>query len=330
MNDIDRIIGLYLTGKANKEELDQLHQWLKASEENRQIFEIFKKNWNQRTGEPTLINEEEIFERIWKEGTSKTTHSTSLKLPYLLKIAASFLIILISGYLIFFFHDQSKEEITEIFKNPVVKENPAGQKSKLFLPDGTIVWLNAESSIKYLEEFTDSTRMINLTGEAYFEVAKDSLRPFIVRSGNVFAEALGTKFNINSFPENDDINVNLVSGKVKVTFSETEKDIILYPGEAISFDRYNQNPVKYQFDISKAAVWKEGILTFKNATFDQVVQGLERWYGVRIRVLGDPPQDWQFSGRFDNESMANVLKVMQYARDFQFKLKNKNVDIVFN
>ena len=330
MNNIDRIIGLYLAGNANKEELDQLHQWLKASAENKQIFEIFKKNWNQRTREPILINEEEIFERIWKKGTGKTTHSRSLRVTYLLKIAASFLIILITGYLIFSFHNQSKEAITEAFIKPVVKENPAGQKSKLFLPDGTIVWLNAESSIKYLEEFTDSTRMINLTGEAYFEVAEDSLRPFVVRSGNIFAEALGTKFNINSFPENDDINVNLVSGKVKVTFSETEKDIILNPGEAISFDRNHQNPVKYQFDISKAAVWKEGILTFKNATFDQVVQGLERWYGARIKVSGDPPQDWQFSGWFDNESMANVLKVMQYARDFQFKLKNKNVDIVFN
>lgn len=330
MNDIDRIIGLFLAGKASKSEVDQLQKWIKASPENRQIFEIFKKNWNERTEEPILINEEEVFERVWKEGTSARVSPKPFGFAYWGKIAATFLIVLIVSYLMFLFQNKSREETVGVSKQPVMKENPAGQKSRIFMPDGTIIWLNAESTLRYLEEFTDSVRVVNLDGEAYFEVAEDSLRPFIVRSGDIYTEALGTTFNINYFPENEDIAVNLISGKVKVTSAESEQDIILNPGEALSFDRNQQNSVKYKIDISKAAVWKDGILTFENATFEQIVQKLERWYGVRVNVEGDMPQNWQFSGWFDNESLVNVLKVMQYTRGFQFKLKNKHVNIVFN
>lgn len=330
MNDVDRIIGLFLAGKASKSEVDQLQKWIKASTENRQIFEIFKKNWNERTEEPILINEEEVFERVWKEGTGARVSPKPFGFAYWGKIAATFLIVVIVSYLMFLFQNKSGEETVGVMKQPVMKENPAGQKSRIFMPDGTIIWLNAESTLRYLEEFTDSVRVVNLDGEAYFEVAEDSLRPFIVQSGDIYTEALGTTFNINYFPENEDIAVNLISGKVKVTSSESEQDIILNPGEALSFDRNQQNSVKYKIDISKAAVWKDGILTFENATFEQIVQKLERWYGVRVNVEGDMPQDWQFSGWFDNESLVNVLKVMQYTRGFQFKLKNKHVNIVFN
>ena len=330
MNDIDRIIGLFLAGEASEEEVHQLQRWLKESAENRQVFEILKKNWPERTKEPVLVNEEEILERVWKAGTGATEKSKSHKAVYWAKIAASFLIAICVSYLIISLYNLSKMEEAGILKQPVIKENPAGQKSKIFLPDGTIVWLNAESTLLYQEEFTDSVRVVDLAGEAYFEVAEDSLRPFIVQSGGVSVEALGTTFNINFFPENLDIAVNLISGKVKVTVSESEKDIILNPGEGISFDRNDQRAVKYQFDIAAAAVWKDGILTFENDTFDQVVHKLERWYGVRIDVEGDLPGDWEFSGVFDNESLVHVLKVMQYARDFQFALKNKHVNIVFN
>lgn len=330
MDDIDRIIGLFLAGEASEEEVHQLQRWLKESAENRQTFELLKQNWLDRTKEPVLVNEEEVFERVWKAATGAKTKSKPFGLAYLVKIAASLIMLICVSYLIILSLNLSEKEEAGILQQPVIKENPAGQKSKIFLPDGTIVWLNAESTLQYQEEFTELARVVDLSGEAYFEVAEDSARPFIVQSGDISVEALGTIFNVNFFPENLDIAVNLISGKVKVTASESKKDIVLNPGEGISFDRNDQQAVKYRFDVAKAAVWKDGILTFENDTFDQVVQKLERWYGVRIDVEGDLPRDWQFSGLFDNESLVHVLKVMQYARDFQFELKNKDVNIVFN
>ena len=328
MNNIDQIIWQVLADKADKKDVDQLNQWLEQSDKNRQIFDVIKTNWNKRTKEPELINEDEVFDKVWQKGMGDSGERINKKLSKFLKIAASFLILITIGYFISTY-DYSMDEITQTSKSMVTKENPAGQKSKLFLPDGTIIWLNAESSVYYQDDFTDSVRLIQLTGEAYFEVAKDSLRPFIVQTENVFTEAIGTSFNINSYNENEHININLVSGKVQVNSNGLKERIILKPGEAVRYNRQNQKIDKYHFEVSDIIAWKDGILIFEDASYSHVVQKLKRWYGVDIESVGTPKNNWQFSGRFYNEYLANVLEVMQYNRDFQYELKNKHLKIIF-
>ena len=326
MSNIDYIIRQVLTGNANENEAYQFNQWLEKSDENKQVFEIIKNSWNRRTKEPTLINEEEIFEKVWQEGTGHR----GLNKPYfsnIVKFAASFVVIALFSYFLLSHNDSPEESNSKTVSSLITKENPAGQKSKLFLPDGSI---NAESSVQYMDDFTDSIRLVYLSGEAFFEVAKDSLRPFIVQTENVFTEAIGTVFNINSYAENENININLISGKVKIHTDDSDDGILLDPGEAICFNRINHRTKKQIFNLLNVTGWKDGILIFDDASFQQVVHSLKRWYGININIVGDPVSEWEFSGRFDNEYLINVLEVMQYNRDFEFNLKNKELTIIFN
>jgi len=324
-SDIDHLIFLNLSGTANKKEQGQLKEWMSESDQNRQTYHLLKKSWNIEITEPTLINEEEVFEKVWKEGVESKTHGAFISASFL-KIAASLLIIFMLGYLVMFVVNKPKTQLVEVHKKTIRKENPNGQKSKLFLPDGTIVWLNAKSSIEFLESFTDSTRIVHLKGEAYFEVTKDKLRPFIVKTNNVSTEALGTVFNINSFENERDINVKLVSGKVNVT--SNGKSFILNSGQAISVNRKTKSTNRYEFDNSDVAVWRNGVLIFKNASFDEVIHRLERWYGVSVHVTGPKPKDWQVSGKFDNKYLLEILSLIQYTRDFKFELNNKDLNII--
>lgn len=331
MKNIDHIIWLVLTDNADDKQKNHLNQWLDQSVENKKLFELIQNHWQGRTEEPVLINEEEVFDRIWQKGIEKPNGRFTKVIPTLIKIAASFLLLFVFGYFIVVEKESSGHEQLEVVTNHlIIKENPAGQKSKLFLPDGTIVWLNAESSVQYLEEFTDTSRMVKLKGEAYFEVARDSIRPFIVQSEMVFTEAIGTSFNINSFAENRDIEVNLIAGKVKVKNVKSKERICLEPGEAVSFNRKNKTTQQYKFELDKVTGWKNGVLIFEDASFTEVIQTLKRWYGIAVEIEGVPAQDWQFSGRFNNDYLSNVMEVLQYGRDFEFSMKNKHLKIIFN
>ncbi len=323
--NIDQIIYLNLSGIANKKEQDVLSEWIIASEKNRKTYHLLKVNWGERTKEPILINEDEVFEKVWKVGVESKTRGTFIRVSFL-KIAASLLVIFILGYLVMFVVNKPKTQLAEVHKKTIRKENPIGQKSKLFLPDGTIVWLNAKSSIEFLESFTDSTRIVYLKGEAYFKVTKDKLRPFIVKTNNVSTEALGTVFNINSFEDERDINVKLVSGKVNVT--SDGKSFILNSGQAISVNRKTKSIKRYEFDNLDVAAWRNGILIFKKASFDEVIHRLERWYGVSVHVTGPKPKDWQVSGKFDDKYLLEILSLIQYTRDFKFELNNKELNII--
>jgi len=331
MSDINTIIRKVLTGEASGEDQHQLDRWLANSAENEKVYSILKNSWERRSQEPIYINEEEVFNKIWTK--SRQQHfrkNTYRKIPYFLKIAASLIFLAALSYYLGRYNSNKTINPQPEKISLMVKENPPGQKSKLFLPDGSIVWLNAASSITYSANFSDSVRLVQLNGEAYFEVARDTLKPFIVETKNVFTRALGTVFNINSYSDNQAIDINLVSGKVKVTAENLDEELILEPGEAIKYKFNSKSGQKYLFDLDKVTSWKDGVLIFEDASFEEIIQTLKRWYGVEIEVIGTPNSRWQFSGRFDNEYLSNVIEVMQYNREFYYKLNNEKLKIIFN
>ncbi|EPR69622.1 FecR family protein [Cyclobacterium qasimii] len=179
----------------------------------------------------------------------------------------------------------------------IIKTNPKGQKSTLMLSDGSNVVLNAESELRFKREFGQSHREIYLTGEAFFEVASDSLLPFRVHSGDLITTALGTSFNINSYKENW-VQVQLATGKVRVSnISEKNQAVDLVPGEEVVIGNDSQL-IKSKFDLNKAFYWKEGVLGFEKVPFEEVVQSLERWYAVDIQVKKPPSSSVKISGEF--------------------------------
>ena len=243
------------------------------------------------------------------------------------KVAAAILLLLCAG-LAYYFGIRSIQKASE--EHPVTyinRETPLGKKEKFHLPDGTFVVLNAGSAVKYPVYFSDTLRLIEVTGEAFLEVAKDTLRPFKVKTGDLVTQALGTAFNVRNFGES--VEIALVEGKVKVSRivnNTTEANLTLLPGEKAVLNAH-KNLVKAQFDPEKVTAWKEGVLLLESASEREIIHALEQWYGVNISVQGHALRPWQYSGTFDNKSLEYVLKSMGYTMGFTFWIEDTEVTI---
>lgn len=223
-----------------------------------------------------------------------------------------------------------EEYKTEIKITEVQKNAPKGKKTKIKLPDGSLVYLNSESSITYLTDFADN-RTIHLQGEAFFEVQSDPYKPFTVITGPVSTQALGTSFNINAYEEELEIHVALATGKIKVSHEANGQEIYVDPGEGVDFNPIDAQLTKDLVDIQKILNWKNGILQFEKVPFPQVVKTLERWYGVDFEVKNQKELPlYKCSGTFEpNEYLSNVLSVLAHSVDFNYTIQGKKVILEF-
>jgi len=209
-----------------------------------------------------------------------------------------------------------------------VKSNPAGQKSKIILPDGSNVTLNSASEISYSTEFAKKNREIHLKGEAFFEVVSDSLLVFEVYAGSLVTQALGTSFNIKNYPDIPQ-RVQLTTGSVRVSQENyLQNPILLNPGQEAVLTQ-NKNLQTQSFDIGKATAWKEGILYFNKASFEEVVTTLERWYGVSIHIENVPHKSFDVTAEFKKDYLENVLHSLGFTFNFNYAIDNKKVTIRF-
>ncbi|MBD8487822.1 FecR domain-containing protein [Echinicola sp. CAU 1574] len=212
----------------------------------------------------------------------------------------------------------------------LTKTTQMGQKLTTRLSDGTIVMLNAGSSIKCEEVFNDTVRYVTLEGEAFFDVAKDS-RPFRVKANGTLTTALGTSFNIKQ--NGDKVSISLVTGKVGVNMQSKEgmeESTLLIPGEQVAVEIKDEiRFVKGKFDVSEVLAWKRGILSFRHVGSEEVWEELEKWYGVEVVLINKQVanQAWDYTGSFDNESLENVLGSIGFVKDFEFKIEDDKVII---
>jgi ferric-dicitrate binding protein FerR (iron transport regulator) len=216
-----------------------------------------------------------------------------------------------------------------MFPAIVSKSNPRGQKSLITLPDGSRVKLNAESYLEYPQDFAQS-REIKLVGEAFFEVVRDTLHPFVVTSGEVQVRVLGTSFNVQAFPFEEDMTVAVASGAVMVEKKSQENGrqmSHLQPREMVKVNHKTGAFEKTSFDPDELLAWKDGMLVFYKASFDEIVQKLERWYGVDFIIRRDNPITEGFTGRYDNPSLEVVLEGMSFSSDFTFQIEGDKVII---
>ncbi|WP_333626293.1 FecR domain-containing protein [Sphingobacterium siyangense] len=188
---------------------------------------------------------------------------------------------------------------------------PLGGIYQITLPDGTKVWLNAGSSLKYPMSFAKNERRVRLEGEAFFEVTKDSARPFKVLSKGQEIEVLGTAFNVNAYPDNTAIKTTLVNGKVKLSNDKRYSEAIyLLPGQQST----NTNNGKIQLanvDTAPFTAWKEGLFYFDETPLSDALQQIGRWYNVEVKYKGEVPQT-HFYGRIKrSKPLRDVLDVLE-------------------
>jgi ferric-dicitrate binding protein FerR (iron transport regulator) len=206
----------------------------------------------------------------------------------------------------------------------IQRNTPKGQKATFILEDGTKIFLNSNSEISFPKKFDDRTRQVVLKGEAFFEVAEEE-RPFIVQTGDIAVEVLGTSFNVKESEEGL-LSVALVTGKVRIDDQKGNR-LMLDPSEMMVFDRSGEFR-KTGFDPLEMTGWKDKTLVFKNNGIQEVKSRLENWYGVEISLKGEFPQNWSYSGIYQDETLENVLLGLSRATELTFSLQDKKVEII--
>lgn len=213
---------------------------------------------------------------------------------------------------------------TEVVYNSIV--TPKGAQYQVFLSDGTKVWLNAASSLRFPNYFDGKERMVETTGEVYFEVAKDRQHPFIVRTARQAIEVLGTHFNVNAYGDEGLLKTTLLQGSVKISLTGGIAEKILKPGEQAQISNSGSIKIIHP-DLEESMAWKNNLFQFNNTPIDQVMLQVKRWYDVDLVYTGAKP-NLLFTGVIPkNNNISILLKVLESTGGIKFGIDGKKVII---
>ena len=213
-------------------------------------------------------------------------------------------------------YDPSETATGSIVYN--IMRTPKGRQFSITLPDGTKVWLNAASSLKYPTSFTGTERRVELTGEGYFEVAPDKRKPFFVKAGDgAEIKVLGTKFNVNAYHDEPGTNTTLLEGHVRVNNLETGEPAVLQPGQQAQLSE-RKTTINNTPDIEKVMAWKNGRFNFEGADLKETMRQLERWYNIEVVYEGAVP-DVRFFGKMSRK--VNLSTVLTALKGFGLKFR---------
>ena len=206
---------------------------------------------------------------------------------------------------------------------------PVGGEYSLVLSDGTKVFLNADSELKYPVEFSDGKRIVDLKGEAYFEVHKDSLRPFIVRMNGAEVTVLGTSFNVNTYGDDGQIYTTLVNGSVRVSSVKNGQAEVLKPGMQSVMNVQSGLLTVRKVDVEPYVAWREGRFVFRAMTLDLIMRQLQRWYDFEVFYQNPELKDYEFRGVIKRDmDLDKVLSVIKVTTNVDFEVKGKVITII--
>ncbi|MGQ8337805.1 FecR family protein [Sunxiuqinia sp. A32] len=201
-------------------------------------------------------------------------------------------------------------------------ENPMGIRSKIILPDGSKVWLNAGSKIKYSIPFVRETRELELIGEAFFDIAKNPESPLDVKFDNFNVRVLGTKFNVKNFQEDQRIGVVLKEGRIQLGQNEMNskyENVVLKPDQQWIYDKGKKAASVRNVDADKLTMWHQNILLFNDTPMGEVALQIERWYGVDVEIKDEELYQYKFTTVFDNEPLSVVLELLEMSSPIKIK-----------
>jgi ferric-dicitrate binding protein FerR (iron transport regulator) len=314
------LITRYLTEEANQDEIIELQKWLCASKDNSMHFQQLKNIWDisESFKSKTLIDSDKAYNMI-KKRIAFNSPATNFW-AYWKKIAAVLLIPLIIGNLLYFVFRANNFRANQ---EPIYNELFAafGTRSALKLSDGTSVWLNSGSSIKYPDRFIGNNRTVILKGEAYFEVESDLKKPFIVETSSLSVKATGTKFNVSGYDSDNEAEVTLVSGKVEVDLTDDKKNVKsskLNINQHFSFNKANRTTSISDVDTYKYISWKDGKLVFRNEPLSQVVKKISQVFNIDVEIRGKEIQNSSYRATFEDESLTEILKLLKISSPIDY------------
>jgi transmembrane sensor len=291
-------------------------------------FQNNQREWiESEMGNQKLI-EEKIYPAIMKKIAKGKSNFVSKIFfsPLLLKRAASIVLFLILVTGILYISGIIKQSDSIVWNEKVTS---SGEKFVLVLSEGTKVTLNADTKLRYPENFNHTNREVYLQGEAYFEVSHNPKRPFIVRSGNILTTVLGTKFNVSAFSNEKNISISLLEGKVKISKNkqfQVEEIAVLKPKQQLLYDKENNISSFEQFDSLEAVGWKDNIYKFANKPLGEVLSQLERAFGVKFSLADKSFLTQKITIKFEKNSLQTVIDVIKNLTGLNYKIvKEKSI-----
>jgi transmembrane sensor len=365
MQDDQRIIlliSLQLNGEATPEELIELDTYIKNNPELSERIEHIRNIWKNLGVSSTGLAEEsfekhlqrlnnEVFEPDTLPEPSPAVPRENVVRPILQKKHFRKLWAAAAAVILVFLLLSKTTENEEVKPVNNTVSTKAGDKANITLPDGSRVWLNGDSKITYAENFKDRTREVHLSGEAFFEVAKDKTKPFIIHTRMINLKVLGTAFNVRSYDYEKETETALVHGSVEVTLRNSpEQKILLKPGEKLlvknipvdsSSAHKKQTPDEdshiivltnmhyYGSDSSNVETsWIKSQLVFTDEPLDKIALNLERWFNVHISIANESLKKQKYTATLEeNDKLEDFLEALKLADGFHYSIKNKEVVI---
>ena len=316
-NSIDHIITRILSGNSSSEDFLSLSEWLNADEKNKKEFRLLKSYWDAEVSFSHSLMPNVSLDNLRK----KIDDQSRQKRLRLIRFIATPIAAAIAFLVLFFatIHLNTREAKVQQFYTYITDKN----KSHFTLDDGTKIILNRNSRFTYSDAYGTDQRKVNLEGEAYFNVTKDSLKPFRITMGNSTITVLGTSFNLKNEIKSSSITATLIEGSI--CFETPEQKVLLKPGQQLSFNQQSNSLDIAHVDTEESISWKSELLRYKSIPFTELIQELEDKYQTRIIIKNKKlmKHDIIISGSFSKkQSIEQILKVISQSLPFNWTYDN--------
>ena len=320
----------YLEGNCTETEFDQFLLWIKEESQKDSAKDFVRDFWagyEPEAGPVERIKYTRLLDKIHHQiNIDRNSNqlavqkgSTTKRLMTIMTRVAA--ILLLPVLTLLFYTNLSDKNRYASNLNDLEVEAPAGSQLHFKLGDGTEVWLNHGSKLKYPFRFDRKNREVFLTGEAFFKVAHNANSPFVVGTNRLEVKATGTTFNVSAYPTDENIETTLVEGKVVLCERESKREIrAMSPGEYLKFNVQKMAYTLESDNTEKYIAWKDGKLVFKNERVRDVARKLARWYNVEVEIANERVDDFTFTATFMDETLAQVLDLMTLATPVSYKL----------
>lgn len=324
----------FLSNTCTEEELDKIFRLIKDDYLNVTWQKWAEEEWEKKQ-EVQLPDDSEFDSMLDKihlkinirNHTQLNQNKTkgTVFITYITRVAA----ILLLPVLAFHFYALYRNSLeSEYFANSgsdsIEVVSPVGSRSVVQLADGTVVYLNYSSKLKYPQKFRGKKRSVVLSGEAYFKVAHNTKQSFVVRTGKLDIEALGTEFNVLAYPEEKNIETTLVNGKVKVRKTgqngEMNDAVTMVPGQHLSYNQKTGMISNEHCNIEKYISWKEGKLVFKDESIVTIANKLGKWYNVDFEFDDKESMEYTYTATFVDENLYQILDLLKLATPIEYKI----------
>lgn len=203
-----------------------------------------------------------------------------------------------------------------------------GENRTIELSDGTKITLNSNTTLSYPKSFSGESREVSLKGEAFFDVAHDPEKPFVVSTDNgMKIQVLGTVFNVRSYPEDLNVETTLVSGKVKVVEEKDQKTVVLNPSQRATYVKNEDKLIVDNVQTENFTAWREGKLIYDETPIRQVIGDLKRKYRIAISVESPKIMDYKYTGEFDNLSIEQIMDLFEVSSPILYKMKDNQITL---